>query len=112
MIKMDFWGKDHWSLLAYCAWSAIDYKGVLEVRRMRADGIKYPTVLKNGVQEHHNDFDCLDDLEGEGLIKNVGTGISPAIVITEKGWDYILKLFKHKAADGSFSNFVNKQCCA
>ena len=105
-MKVEDWGKDHWSLLAYVVLRGIDYQGKLEVSRMRIDGEKYPTRTKAGNIPNHNDYDCLNDMEDVGIIKNNGTITNPHVEITEKGWDYVLALFKHKANGGSFGNFV------
>jgi hypothetical protein len=32
------------------------------------DGRAYPTRLRDGEAEHHDDYDCLDDMIAEGLV--------------------------------------------
>jgi hypothetical protein len=67
---------------------------------------KYPTRLKGMVElPNHDDWDCAEDLEKEGLIENIGTGINPAFKMTEKGFAVSALLRKHKANGGWFSNF-------
>ena len=81
------WGKDHWSTFAYAETRCVDFGGVLQNERMRtharrhplflsrrglgahAAGDQYPTRLKEEELPHHDDWDCLHDLETQGLLK-------------------------------------------
>jgi hypothetical protein len=120
-VAMKYWGKDHWSTLAYAGVRAVDHKGVLETQRMRCDndrhpamavnrevlGKKYPTILKLGfLLEDHDDWDCLDDAEHEGLIEIKGTGLQPIVQFTEKGKKVLALLQSHKMNGGRYSSFV------
>ncbi len=83
-IRIDLWGKDHWSTLSYLETCAVDNKGVPSLDRMRCDidrhpGLygslsmmtpkKYPTLLKYGIKAmNHDDWDCVDDMEAVGLL--------------------------------------------
>lgn len=108
-IPMHLWGRDHYSTLAYLECRAIDNKGIIEPLHMRgARGVEcdYPTRLACGVDlKPHNDWDCLDDIEAAGLIKNRGSGINPWIFMTEQGSIVAAALRAHKGTGGSFGNF-------
>lgn len=122
---MKRWGKDHWSLLLYVETRCVDYHGLLDDNHMRnkriVDGARawnpdYGTRLashdlgggKTQLGDRlpgHDDYDCLEDIERAGLIKNVGTGLNPQIVMTDLGYSYITKLRKWKADGGQCSDF-------
>ena len=94
-IALADFGKDHWSAFAYLETVCVDYGGVPEIKRMRthyerhpglvdylhfshSKGKDYPTRIKGGREVHdHDDWDCVDDLNREGLVKIKGTGIHP-----------------------------------
>jgi len=104
-IEMRLWGKDHWSTFLYCECCATDNKGRLETCRLRTDP-KYPTRLRHGVsQPDHTDLDCIEDMENEALLENIGSGINPVVRLTDKGWQLAMKLRMHKAAGGNFATF-------
>src|SRR5688572_21590317 len=80
------WGQDHWSTFAYLETRAVDAKGVIDNRRMRCnprlhrhlanmgmgsiiDGSKYPTRLKVGTIDKHDDWSCLEDMVAAGFLK-------------------------------------------
>lgn len=123
-------GKDHWSLLAYCEYRSVNHKGVLAIEHLRCKHPaiattpfgqnlwkpEYGTRLKGYWDEQekthsdrmildHDDFDCLDDLEAAGLLKNVGTIINPYAELTEQGQRVAALLNVHKQNGGQFSNF-------
>lgn len=122
-------GKDHWSLLTYCEYRAVNNQGVLEHSHLRAKHQmltampghtewkpEYGTRLKGYWDEQgkthsdrmildHDDFDCLDDLEAAGLIKDVGTMINPFAQLTDKGQRVAALLSVHKQQGGYCSNF-------
>ncbi len=119
------WGKDHWSVFAYIAELA-KYKenAAPDKTRMRTNekthpqligcsgnvgGSKYPTQLKEGTLEGHDDWDCLDDLEHAKLLKSVGTGMFPAYKLTKKGIKIAALLYEHKLKGGFFANFRGAQ---
>ena len=82
------WGRDHDSTLLYLETRVVDHRGKLDMRHMRKDGNKHPTRLAEGVSlVGHTDLNCVDDFEAAGLLTNVGTGISPVIVMKDKGWE-------------------------
>ena len=107
-IPVEEWGKDHWALLGYAAHCAVNCEGVLDFGKMRRDGKKYPTYLKEGVAEGHTDYDCLDDLEREGILENVGTGLNPVARLTPKGLEAWQQLSAHKQDGKRFKDFVFK----
>ncbi len=112
-------GKDHWSTFAYVETRIVDYGGVPDRRHMRChgdrhpllalpeqDGRGYPTILRGGAElAHHDDWDCLDDLEREGLLRNVGSGVNPRYELTDSGREVAARLRAHKAAGGNFATF-------
>lgn len=128
------WGKDHWSLLAYIETLCVDGQegvGKIDHARMRAnpkthpllvrvpicplptkDGAyEYPTRLKGYEKDkskclpEHDDWDCFDDLERNGLVELVGTLMNPLVKITKIGLAYTAELREHKANGGCFTNF-------
>ena len=119
-IPISKWSKDHWSTLAYIETLAVDNKGIAvpNIMRMRTnheshpfmcighDGSKYPTRLKDGIAEGHDDWNCLEDAVREGLLKDIGTGINKMYSITEYGLSILSVLREHKIKGGTFSNFV------
>jgi hypothetical protein len=56
----------------------------------------------------HDDWDCWEDMEAEGLIKDAGTGMNPIAKMTEKGLEIAALLRAHKAAGGNFAGFADK----
>ena len=133
-ISMEKWGKDHWSTLAYLETRAVDHKGKLDNRQMRCDprihrslanlsplsgevmdGGKYPTRLRVGTQDNHDDWSCVEDMESAGLLHHVtykttdkrAFGFAEATIqFTEKGSAIAGQLRAHKARGGSFATFV------
>lgn len=126
-IPMSLWGKDHWSTLAYIETRIVDYKGQPDRSHMRCDpkrhpglaghvhaalspslGDKnYPTRLKDGKELHdHDDWDCMEDAEAEGLLKWNGTGMYPVFVLTKKGRAICAALRRHKQDGGQFAEFA------
>jgi hypothetical protein len=111
-------GKDHWSTFAYVETCAVDHEGQLEPRRMRCDENRHPqfvhirggtppTRLKGDeVLSDHDDWDCLDDCEIAGLVKNVGTGLIRVYQLTPLGQKIASDLRIHKQKGGTFSTFV------
>ncbi len=111
-------GKDHWSTFAYLETRCVDHGGEIELRHMRCDsdrhpqfahsGItaKYPTRLKKGEIKNHDDWDCLDDCELAGLIKNTGTDLHRVYRLTTLGQSVASQLRKHKADGGNFASFT------
>lgn len=119
-VSISLWSKDHWSTLAYLECCCVDNNGKLDIRHMRCDrdrhpsfvhmmpslDKKYPTRLKGGVElNDHDDWDCLDDAEKQGLIENIGFTMNPQYKLTALGLDVCGRIRKHKANGGSFSNF-------
>lgn len=124
-ITIEQFGKDHWSLLLYIETRIHNYKGILDSYHMR---IKNPAIRPGWKPEygtrlfgywnkdnttnshlllpHHDDYDCLDDLEAEKLIKNIGTGLRPVCEITKKGAKILTQLLLHKQSGGQYSNFI------
>lgn len=125
-ITIDRFGKDHWSVFAYLETCAVDRNGVVGRDQMRCDSSrhpglvgryaatglgnekKYPTRLKDGEIQDHDDWDCFDDLEAAGLVTWEGTGANPVVGMTEAGIEMAGKLRGHKSKGGSFAMFDYK----
>jgi len=127
-IPMERWGKDHWSTLAYLETLAVEHNGlaVPVCARMRTNEIrhphllglgegymvgspgasKYPTILKEGKVEGHDDWDCVDDAIEDGLVEDVGTGLNSAYKFTKLGKEVMAKLRQFKMDGGNFHSFI------
>ena len=133
-IKIEQFGKDHWSLFAYIETRTVDHKGILNKDHLRiknpvvANSTNYPmpkpewnrnngTRLKGFFEKKdkkllipdHDDFDCFDDLEEAGLIENMGTGFNPAAQLTKFGIKIASDLRKHKSEGKNFADFFLKE---
>lgn len=133
MNKIETWGKDHWSLLAYIEYRCINHKGVLDKDHLR---IKNPIIANSTgyllpkpewkeeygtrlrgyflpnkekditkILPNHDDLDCIEDMEEAGLIKNIGTGLNPACQLTKKGRQFANALSKYKQEGSTFVEF-------
>lgn len=126
-IPMSNWGKDHWSTLAYLETLAVEGRGLAKPvnARMRTNEIRhphlvgntgfssdalngsgYPTRLKEGEVEGHDDWDCVDDATEEGLTEDVGSGLNRAYQFTKLGKEVMAKLRQFKMDGGNFGSFV------
>lgn len=108
------WGRDHWSMLGYVA---VAFDGTLSRERMRCNPSRHPLMAHRGSWDDkyssrlnlgevigHDDWDCLDDLEAEGLLA-VESMINCRVRMTHKGSQVAFQLRDHKAAGGSLSTF-------
>lgn len=116
-------GKDHWSLMAYCETREMDHHGGLDRRHLRLKNTagtwkpEYGTRLFGYFQEggndasllvlDHDDMDCLCDLEEAGLVENIWTGFQPVIKLTEYGRAVMVQIHAHKAEGKHFASFVS-----
>lgn len=121
-IPMDEWGRDHWSTLAYIETRCVDYKGRIDIRNMRCNGVRHPglahlavtfdqfehpSILHGGKTEpEHDDWDCLYDMEAVGLLVDNGTGINALVALTETGWAMAHRLRRYRAEGGNYQDFV------
>ena len=128
-IPMSKWGKDHWSTFAYLETLAVDGGkdgwAIPARERMRTNEIRhphlvgqtfpgstalqassYPTRLKDGKVEGHDDWDCIDDMVKEGLLEDVGSGLNRAFIFTKLGKRVAGELRKHKMEGKNFGEFV------
>jgi hypothetical protein len=126
------WDKDHWSTFAYLETCVVDAEGMIDNRRMRCsarlhrefahidpvlgrllDSSKYPTRLKDGEIENHDDWSCLEDMVEAGLIEawwNTKPGQpfgggKAKVALTKMGFVCAALLREHKANGGSFGTF-------
>lgn len=124
-ISMEKWGKDHWSTFAYIETLAVDNGGfaIPEHQRMRTNekihphlvgtslgnsgGSQYPTRLKDGEIQGHDDWDCLDDAIEEGLLVDVGTGLNRCYKLTKYGQKVASALRTHKQEGKTFTEFTS-----
>ena len=114
--SMASFGKDHWSTFAYIETRCVDHKGLPKREHMRCHAGRHPlqdhghghspTRLKNGEIHNHDDWDCLDDCEREGLLNNLGSAANPYFVMTAKGHEVASQLRAHKAAGRNFCDFT------
>ena len=134
---MKLWGKDHWSLLAYLECCQADASaglsltsrvGEIDKRKLRCnlkvhpahaaslyggprtwDATKFGTRLNDGrVLPQHDDWDCLNDLDTEGLLDVLLEG-SGSFTLSDKGLNLAHKVRRHKAKGGTFSTFTIKE---
>lgn len=126
-VRVESFGRDHWSVLAYIETRIVDNEGVPDFNHMRTSATRhpmflgsgqrllvanggyaeYPTTLKGGeLLPNHDDWDCAEDLESAGFIKNCGTGLNPQFMLTKIGKAIVSKLRQHKGDGGTFSSFV------
>lgn len=115
LVTLDQWGKDHWSTLVYAETRTVDYDGYLDMRHMRMDGDRYPTILKDGEFLGHTDLDCLFDAQDLGLLscnratQRDGRGsikqLTYHVVFTLKGRALTDKLRAHIAEGGRYGDF-------
>ena len=137
-IPIERFGQDHWSTLAYFETVATDKKGIIDNRRMRCnprlhrslanmsgfgiiDGSKYPTRLKEGQIENHDDWSCLEDMVAAGLVEaftrikypeEVFGNMEAKIKLTPLGFKIAHELREFKAKGGIYANFeAEKKPC-
>jgi hypothetical protein len=121
-IPSGMFGKDHWSTFGYIAHCVVTRGGEPQRNKMRVDPSvhlhhaheanryfpdkRYPTVLRGGVQvDGHDDYDCAEDLEEAGLIVDVGTGLHPCWLLTERGWRVWEEIQRAEVARVRWSQF-------
>lgn len=113
------WGKDHWSTLAYIETLATEHDGMAKPsplrmraktkRRLPSDafmcGDEYPTRLKDGILEDHDDWDCLNDMVKNGLLTQVYPTTQTAYHLTSRCKEIANQLREHKSNGGKFKTF-------
>lgn len=130
-VPVSKWGKDHWSTFAYLETRAVDHKGIVDNSRMRCNvrlhkefafenfgnvvsGDKYPTRLKQGELEKHDDWSCLEDMVATGLLRaftrvkfhgQIFGNSEARVELTELGQIYAEQLRRHKMNGGAFATF-------
>jgi hypothetical protein len=115
---VDF-GSDHWSTFGYIEVRIVDHGGHPQREHMRCidarrpfqahghDASDTPTRLKGeATLPNHDDWDCLDDLEREGLLTSLGTAVHPLYALTPRGEKVAAQLRQHKGRGGSFATFT------
>lgn len=122
-VTIERFGKDHWSTFGYLASCVVGNEGHINRDKMRTDhdlhpglagayckafgtkSCKYPTRLRGGELQDHDDWSCFEDLQEAGLVNWEGTGINPTVSLTPQGWEMARKLSEFKAAGGNFGDF-------
>ena len=127
VLHRDEFGRDHASLLAYIETLVVDSVragvGEIDKRRVRCNpsngrghysncsAYGMPWEAKDGtrmasgeVLAAHDDWDCLDELESEGLV-NVISAANGFVALTPKGAVVAERLRRHKSGGGSFATF-------
>jgi hypothetical protein len=112
-------------MLAYLETRTVDFKGTIDGVHVRCNAERHPGLarrqhksaspypyssrLRVGVEPApgHDDYDCVDDFEAEGLLASIGTGISPVIRLTPYGRRVANELRSWKSAGGQFADFVS-----
>jgi hypothetical protein len=128
-------GKDHWSLLGYIGTVVVNRQGHMEGDRIRVNearhiGIERPRAIRewdpawgtrlNGYFQNrndktlhipeHDDIDCAEDMQAEGLI-TMGTLVSCFVQLTDKGRSFVEALNRFKEDGGNFADFPNSTLC-
>ena len=91
-IPIERWGKDHFGTLLYIESRVVDFRGKIAPAHMRT-GARYPTYLRDGQLENHDDWDCLTDIEAAGLARYENDCVS----LTDEGWRVAGLLRRHRA---------------
>ena len=122
-IPMHKWGKDHWSTFAYIETRCVDgMRGLgkpkpahIQTNHNRHpfmgnvhDGSAYGIRLKGGETlpgPDYDEWDCIDDMENNGLINNIGTGINPVYRMTKRGNHIAGHLRAYKTQGGNYATF-------
>jgi hypothetical protein len=111
----------------YIETRVVDYKGNLDKNHMRIDidrhphligqfqrniidDKKYPTQLKNGILDDHDDWDCVEDLIAAEFVEMSTTEITPEtkFKLTDLGWEIVGQLRRHRAEGNSYQMFKVK----
>jgi hypothetical protein len=110
-VPRKYWGRDHISTFLYIEARVVDHKGRLSHSHMRVNGDAYPSRL-TGVEplEGHNDYNCADDLEREGLLINNGTGVNRVYELTQKGWAAASFIRKARATNLAIKDYLPDLC--
>lgn len=111
-------GRDHWSTLLYVEARCTDNEGVPDRRNMRCldsrhpqhshghDSSAYPTRLTGDrLLPHHDDWDCVDDLERVGFVVIGGSGANPVWEMTDEGRRVAGLLRAHKQDGKGIATF-------
>lgn len=114
VVPLEKWGADHWSTFIYAMSCVTGRGGVIDRRRMRCHPKRHPflahlprdvgssnyprTRIRDGVLDsNHDDWDCLDDAEAEGLLHRVGTNVTEGIVVAhDAAWPLARWIWKQE----------------
>ena len=125
-IRMEKWGSDHWKLLAYVENRVVDYKGKLDHLNMRCNADRHPLLFHRIINEYnlwkedtygtrlrdgsvvgfHDDWDCLDDLEYEGLIEIISL-VNGLVKMKMKGYKIVSSLREYISSGNMYKDFTD-----
>ena len=133
IVPMEFWGKDHWSTLAYVETVMVEHAGfqIGSDARMKSNrrnfrvmreqcprpkrtnhafgGIvmnpEHSSVLRNAASVNHDDWCCVQDMAAAGLF--IESDCQPGVVLrlSEYGAHVVNALREHKRVGGSYTTF-------
>lgn len=130
-VPVERWGKDHWSTMAYLFTRCMDHAGVIDNRHMRThprvhrglvgitlgkiqDGSAWPTRLRDGEAERHDDWSCLEDMVAAGVLtaqarvrytSQMFGGSEARVRFTDVGKRVAQALLVHKVDGGQYAKF-------
>lgn len=134
-VPVEQWGTDHLSTMTYIETVCVDQGGKIAPNKMRT---KRSRILRGEVPmlssldlemfgtleepetrlaggktlKRHDDWDCLDDLEAEGLVENLGTGMNPKLALTDAGWKLAGALRRARAEGKKYADIDAKAILA
>lgn len=59
------------------------------------DPNNWDTIIGHTEVHDHDDWDCIDDMETEGLLEQLGTGLQPVVKLTDYGYTVVAALKKN-----------------
>ena len=129
-IPIERWGKDHWGVFLYieaCCMNGLDGVGVPDHRRIQTNRERHPFMrhypyagmdhpdgsaieirLAGGERLDPgscDEWDCIDDIEREGVLADIGPTLDPRYLLTPRGLAAAAAIRAHKAGGGLLSNF-------
>ena len=111
------WGKDHWSTLVFLETAAVDNKGLVQNAHMRTHPRlhpkyahigstgEYPTRLRDGELEDHDDWSCMEDMIDAGMMTAQMRAKSVWVSFTRYGIDVAGAARAFKAQGGNYADF-------
>lgn len=113
-IRIERFGRDHWSLMLYIGGRDGERPDPVHMRTnprshsafaVRRGSESHDTRLASGKAEDHDDWDCADDLAAAGLLKKLPVSGVPAFSLTDSGRDVFSRLRAWKAGRHPLDQF-------